>query len=83
MDTSLFQCLFFSSLNLSSKEVRKAEKIRNRYDQVSHMTQDTNRKVTKTQLNITNKSQEGSPFLAAYHKAAINRRESMINTRHK
>ena len=39
--------------------------------------------VTKTQLNITNKSQEVSPFPAGDQKAAMNRRESMINTRHK
>ena len=38
-------------------------------------------KVTKTQLNITNKSQEVSPFPAGDHKAAMNRRESMKNTR--
>ena len=29
--------------------------------------------MTKTQLNITNKSQEVSPFLAGDHKAAMNR----------
>ena len=40
-------------------------------------------KVTKTQLNIINKSQEVSPFPAGDHKAAMNRRESMTNTRHK
>ena len=34
-------------------------------------------------MNITNKSQEVSPFPAGGHKAAMNRRESMINTRHK
>ena len=36
------------------------------------------RKVTKTQLNITNKSQEVSPFPAGDHKVAMNRHESMI-----
>ena len=39
-----------------------------------------NGKVTKLQLNITNKSQEVSPFQAGDHKAAMNRRESMTNT---
>ena len=34
-------------------------------------------KVTKTQLNITNESQEVSPFPAGDHKAAMNRRESI------
>ena len=42
-----------------------------------------NGKMTKTQLNITNKSQEVSPFPAGDHKAVINRQESMTNTRHK
>ena len=35
------------------------------------------------QLDITNKSQEVSPFRAGDHKAAMNRGESMKNTRHK
>ena len=34
-------------------------------------------------LNITNKSQEVSPFPAGDHKAAMNRRVSMTNTRNK
>ena len=34
-------------------------------------------------INITNKSQEVSPFPADDHKTAMNRRESMRNTRHK
>ena len=32
--------------------------IRNRYNQVPHLTQDTNGKVTHSQLDITNESQE-------------------------
>ena len=39
--------------------------------------------VTKNTINITNKSQEVSPFPEGDHKAAMNRRESMRNTRHK
>ena len=34
-------------------------------------------------LNITNQSQEVSPFPAGDHNAAMNRHESMTNTRHK
>ena len=34
-------------------------------------------------INVTNKSQEVSPFAAGDHKAAMNRRESMTNTRQK
>ena len=40
-------------------------------------------KVTKSQLDIINKSEEVSPFPAGDHKAAMNRRESMTNTRQK
>ena len=40
-------------------------------------------KVTKTHLNTTNESQEVSPFPAGDHKAAMDRSESMTNTRQK
>ena len=43
------------------------------------MTQNTTWESDKTQLNITNKSQEVSPFPVGYHKAAMNRRKSMQN----
>ena len=64
-------------------KVRKAPKISNLYNQVPHLTQDTTRESNKIQLNMKNKSQEVSPFPAGDHKAAMNRRESMTNTRHK
>ena len=64
-------------------KVRKTAKIRKRYNQVPHLTQDTTRESYKGTINITNKSQEVSPFPAGDHKAAMNRRESMKNTRHK
>ena len=54
-------------------KVSKGAKIRNRYNQVPHLTQDTNGKVTNSQLYTTNKSQEVSPFPAGDHKAQINR----------
>ena len=38
---------------------------------------------TKNTINIANKSQEVRPFPAGDHKAAMNRREIMRNTRHK
>ena len=38
------------------------------------LTQDTNGKVTNSQLDTTNESQEVSPFPAGDHKAHINRR---------
>ena len=55
-------------------KVSKGAKIRNRYNQVPHLTQDTNGKVTDSQLDTTNESQEVSPFPAGDHKAHINRR---------
>ena len=54
-------------------KVRKRAKIRNRYNQAPHLTQDTNGKLTTTQLDITNESPEVSPFPADDHKASINR----------
>ena len=46
-------------------------KIKNGYNQVPQLTQDTNGKVTNSQLDTTNESQEVSPFPAGDHKAHI------------
>ena len=66
----LFDYLDTLMNNLQIK-VRKGAKIRNRYNQVPHLTQDTNWKVTNSQLDTTNESQEVSPFPAGDHKAHI------------
>ena len=63
-------------------KVSKGAKIRNRYNQVPHLTQDTNGKVTNSQLDSTNESQEVSPFSVGGHKAHINRR-SQRYSKHK
>ena len=55
-------------------KVRKRAKIRNRYNQAPHLTQDTNGEVTTSQLDIKNESQEASPFPAGHHKGSKNRR---------
>ena len=55
-------------------QVRKRAKIRNRHNQVHHLTQDTHGKVTNSQLDTTNESQEVSPFPAGDHKTTIHRR---------
>ena len=55
-------------------KVSKGAKIRNRYNQVPHLTQDTNGKVTNSQLDTSNECQEISPFPAGDPKAHINRR---------
>ena len=52
-------------------KVSKGSKIRNRYNQVPHLNQDTNGKVTNSQLDTTNERQRASPFLAGDHKAHI------------
>ena len=49
---------------------------------VPHPTQDTNGKVTNSQLDTTNESQEVSPFPAGDHKAHINRR-AQRHSKHK
>ena len=61
-------------MNFLTIKVSKGAKIRNRYNQVQQLTQDTNRKVTNSQLDTTNESQEVSPFPAGDHKAHIDRR---------
>ena len=43
-------------------KVRKSAKIRNRYNLAPYLTQDTNGKVTTSQLDITNECQEVSLF---------------------
>ena len=57
-----------------SRKVSKGEKISNRYNQASNLTQDINGIVTNSQLYTTNECQEVSPFPAGDHKAQINRR---------
>ena len=57
-------------------------KIRNRYNQVPHLTQDTNGNVTNSQLDTTNESQVVSPFSAGGNKAHINRR-TQRHSKHK
>ena len=46
----------------TATEVSKGTKTRNRYNQVPHVTQDNNGKVTNSQLDTINESQEVSPF---------------------
>ena len=74
--------LQLNKANTSDTEVSKGAKIRNRYNQVPHLTQDTNGKVANSQLDTTNESQEVSPFPAGDHKAHINRR-AQRHSKHK
>ena len=59
----------------------KGAKIRNQYNQIPRLTQDTNGKVTNSQLDTANESQEVSLFPAGDHKAHINRRIQMHSKR--
>ena len=63
-------------------KVNKGATIRNRYNQVPHLTQDTNGEVTNSKLDTTNESQEASPFPAGDHRAHINRR-AQRHSKHK
>ena len=67
---------------VSVREVSKGAKIRNRYNRVPYLTQDTNGKVTNSQLDTTSESQEVSPFPAGDHKAHINR-HAQRHSKHK
>ena len=62
-------------------KARKTARIRKRYNQVPHLSQDTTWESNKIAKNITNKSREVSPFPSGDHKAAMNRRKIMTNTR--
>ena len=59
-------------------KVSKDAKIRDRYNQVPHLTQDNNGKVTNSELDTTNQSQEVSPFPAGDHTDA---HKDIANTR--
>ena len=59
--------------------VSKCAKIRNRYNLVPHLSQDTNGEVTNSQLYTTKESQEVSAFPAGDHRAQINRRAQRHN----
>ena len=74
-----------SSQNATSHiRVSKGATIRNRYNQVPHLTQDTNWKVTNSQLDTANESQEVSSFPAGDHKAKLtDAHKGITNTRQK
>ena len=52
--------LQLNKVNTSDTKISKGTKIRNRYNQVPHLTPDTNGKVTNSQLDTPNESQERS-----------------------
>ena len=75
--------LFQNCHMLSTSKIRKETKIRNRYNQVPHLTQDTTWESDKNTIkHHTQESQEIRHFPAGDNKAAMNRQESMTNTKH-
>ena len=52
-------------------KVSKGAKIRNRYNQVPHLTQDTNGKVTNSQLDTANERQVVRAFPAGENQANL------------
>ena len=62
-------------------KVSKGAKVRNRYNQVPHLTQDTHWKVTNSHKDTTNESQEISLFQAGDHKAHINTKAQQAQDR--
>ena len=62
-------CQKETTSSFSYLKVRKRAKIRNRYNQAPHLTERES-----SLLDITNESQEVSPFPTGDHKASINRR---------
>ena len=82
MHNKFSDCFVWFSPSTSYLKVRKGTKIRNWYNQVPHLTQDTNGKVTDSQLDTTNQSQEVSPIPAGNHNAHINRR-AQRHSKHK
>ena len=77
-----FHYLTTTSWN-DAQQSKKDGKDQERIHQVPHLTQDTTWESSKNIINITNKSEEVSPFREGDHKAAMNRRESTKNKRHK
>ena len=85
LDAANFIFIFSSTeheISTTHIKVSKGAKIKNRYNQVPHLIQDTNWKVTNSQFNTTNETQEVSPFPADDHKAHINRR-AQRHSKHK
>ena len=55
---SIFEWPFYTGFTVYPMKVSMGAKMRNQYNQVPHLTPDTNGKVTNSQLYTTNESQE-------------------------
>ena len=67
-----------------SVKLREKANVRNQYNQIPHLTQDTICESEKnTRKRHIQESQKVSPFPAGDHKAASNRQDSMTDTKYK
>ena len=73
------QYLLWHFRNSPYHKVSKGAKIRNRYNQVQHLTQDTNGESDKLTVRHQSESQEVRPFPAGDHKAHINRHAQRLS----
>ena len=72
------------SIHNFDMKVSKEVKIRNRYNQVPHLTQDTTRESDKNTIKqYTQESQDVSHLPVGDHKAAMNIQENTTNTKHR
>ena len=76
-------CMHHVPTKYTQCKVREMAKIRNQYNKVPHLTKDTTWESDKITIRHHKQEAEVSPFPAGDHKAAMNRRESMTNIRHK
>ena len=60
------------NLKMIRTQIEKGDKYQESIQSRTHLTQDSTWESDKTQLNITNESQEVSPFPAGDHKVAMN-----------
>ena len=70
-------------LKIWSSKVRKTAKIRNQYNQVPNLTQETTWGSDKNTIRHHKQKPRGQPVPSSWPQAAMKRRESMTNTRHK
>ena len=70
---------------MAHTKARKKTKIRNRCNQVPHLIQDTTweSEKTHTRKHHIKEGQDVIPFQASDHKPAMNRQDSMTDTKHK
>ena len=67
----------------ASFKVKKVAKIRNQYKQVPRLTKDTTWESDINKIKHQKPKPRVNPFQAGDQKAAMNRRKSMTNARHK